>query len=125
MEPPLLTHVLPSGSISLDHFIRPIQNGRWNRDAELLGRLEINDKLEPLGPLYGKVARVRALEDLVYISGRAPEQIWNVYAVRHKTTGINKSPTKIDCRQLVPSGKINNLLLTGYKEGRKSPLGPL
>ena len=31
--PPLLTYVLPSGSILLDHFIRPKEHFRWNREV--------------------------------------------------------------------------------------------
>jgi len=50
--PPLLTYVLPSGSILLDHFIRPKQNGRRNRDANLLRRLEIDEQLKLLRLLH-------------------------------------------------------------------------
>ncbi len=35
--------IVPSGSILLDHLGRLIHDGRRNRDAELLGRLEIDD----------------------------------------------------------------------------------
>ena len=37
--PPLINSLLHSRSISLDHFIRPKEHFRWNRDAKLFGRL--------------------------------------------------------------------------------------
>jgi len=38
---PLITSLLPSRSISLDHFIGPIQNRRRDRGAELPGRPKV------------------------------------------------------------------------------------
>ncbi len=48
-----------------NHLGRLIKDLGRNRDAELLSRLEIDDQLELLWLLYGKIGWLRALEDLV------------------------------------------------------------
>ena len=60
---------------SLDYLIRPLQERRWNREAEGLGRLEVDDELEFLGLLDREVARLGALEDFVDIRGGAPVHV--------------------------------------------------
>ncbi len=52
-----------------DDFIRLYQDLRRNRKPYLLRRLKIYHQLELRWLLYGKAARLRALEDLVYVSG--------------------------------------------------------
>ena len=44
----------------LDHLIRPLQERRWDRQAEGLGGLEVDDQLERGGLLDGKIAGFRA-----------------------------------------------------------------
>src|SRR6266436_3978726 len=57
---------------SLNHLIRPPQQRRRDRQAERLGRLEVDDQLELGGLLDGQVAWLCALEDLVHVDGAAP-----------------------------------------------------
>ena len=51
-----------------DDFIRLYQDLRWNSKAELLRRLEVDEQPELRWLLYGKICRLRALEDLVHVS---------------------------------------------------------
>jgi hypothetical protein len=44
----------------LDHFVRPHQHVRRNRETDLLGRFQINDKLKLHRLLDRKVGRLRA-----------------------------------------------------------------
>src|SRR5687768_12095686 len=48
---------------SFDHLIGAQQEGGWDREAEGLGRLEIDDKVELLRPLDGQFSRSCALQD--------------------------------------------------------------
>ncbi len=56
-----------------NHFIRPIQDGRRDRDAELHGRLEVNDQLELRWPLYRQVGWLGPFEDFVHVDGGTSE----------------------------------------------------
>jgi len=54
-----LSHPLLHAGLSrrlLDHLIRPRQRVRRNRQADLLGRFQIDDELEPYGLLDGRSA---------------------------------------------------------------------
>ena len=53
--------------------IRPRQHIRWNRHADLLGGLEIDDELEFLRLLDGNVGGLGAFQDLVDKVSGAPE----------------------------------------------------
>jgi hypothetical protein len=55
---------------SADHLGRLEEEGWGDRQAELRGRLEIDDQLERGGLLHRQLGGVRALEDLVHVGGR-------------------------------------------------------
>src|SRR6266478_2659044 len=59
----------------IDHLIRPLQERRRDRQAEGLGGLRVDDQLELGRLLYGQVAGLGALENLVHVDGGAPKQI--------------------------------------------------
>jgi len=61
VEPPLVTCALPSRSISLDHLGGLIEDGRRDREAELLGCFQVDDQVELYRPLHGEVRRLCAL----------------------------------------------------------------
>ena len=64
--------VEPSESHSLDHPIRSRQHVRRNRQADLLGGLQIDHQLE-LGRLLDRqVGRLGAFQDFVHVGGGAP-----------------------------------------------------
>src|SRR5262245_22626336 len=49
----------------LDHLIRPRQQRGWDREAERLGGLEIDDELKLRGLLDGEISGLGALQDSV------------------------------------------------------------
>ena len=62
-----------SGGISLlDHLLGTDEDGRGEGDPKGLGRLHIEDQLEPHGLLHGQVGRLCTLQDLVHIDSAAP-----------------------------------------------------
>src|SRR5262245_20286717 len=72
----------------LDHFIRPHQHIRRNRQADLLRRFEIDDEFKLCRLLHGKVGGLGTLQDLVHICSGTPVQVDNVRAVAHKTPSL-------------------------------------
>jgi hypothetical protein len=79
MESSKATPIQPRASVEpmrlLNHLIRPPQQRRRDRQAEGLGRLEVDDQLELRRLLDGKLARVFALQDPVHVSGSARLEI--------------------------------------------------
>src|SRR5258705_12454086 len=65
----------------IDHLIRPLQERRRNRQAEGLGRLEVDHQFELGGLLDGKIAGLGALEDLVDVAGGMAELVGVVTAI--------------------------------------------
>src|SRR5215467_241979 len=57
---------------SLDHLIRPPQHRRWNREADGLGRLEVDDEIEPVLLLDRKVSRRSTLQDALDVLCEEP-----------------------------------------------------
>ena len=86
----MLFSIVLSISISLDHFIRPREKLRRERKALLLSGLQVDDQLELRWLLYGKVARLRALEDLVYVGTYCAVQMLKIRVVGHESTCIHK-----------------------------------
>ena len=52
---------------SLDHLIRPIQHRLRDRQADLLGRLEIDHQLELRRLLDRQIGRLGSLQDFVHV----------------------------------------------------------
>jgi hypothetical protein len=61
---------MPAGP-SLDHLVRPLQEGRRDRQAEGFGGLEVQYQLELRRLLDGEIAGLRTLENLVHVGGGA------------------------------------------------------
>ncbi len=78
-----------------DHPVRQHKHHRRNRNAELLGRLQVDDKLVRGCLLDGQVSRVGTLQDLVDYSSRATVFGGNVSAVEHKPSGLNVCAMKV------------------------------
>src|SRR5258707_15544723 len=76
------------GGPSLDHLIRPLQERRWNRQAEGLGGLEVDDQLELRRLLDGQVAGFCTLENPVHVHSSAPIHINSVRAIGHEAPAI-------------------------------------
>src|SRR5437879_3394830 len=98
---------------SLDNFVRPLQQGRRNRQAEGLGGLEVDDQLESRGLLDWQLARLRASENLVRIDGTAAEEIVVVRAVAHQATRLYVVPHREHRWQPVLGGPLGQALSFG------------
>src|SRR6266436_252331 len=88
-----------SASASLDHLIRPPQQRRWDRQAEGLRGLEVDDQLELRRLLDWEVGRLGSLENAVDIRGSASRKILAVATVGHEPANLDKESRWKDCRQ--------------------------
>src|SRR5262249_52337855 len=70
--------------LSFDHFVRPRQHVRRNRQADLLRDFQIDDELELLRLLYREISRLGAFQDLVHVGGSTPEQVGIAWGVGQK-----------------------------------------
>src|SRR3979409_1016370 len=91
----------------LDNLVRPAQQGVWDREAEGLGRLEVDDQLELRWLLDGKVAGLGAFENLVHVGSGAPKQISKVRSIGHQAPGIHTLSPWVHCRQAVPGRQVH------------------
>jgi hypothetical protein len=73
---------------SLDHLIRPEKNRLRNRDANLLGRFQINHQLELRRLFNREIGGLGALQDSVHEICDAPVAVREVRAVGHEPAGI-------------------------------------
>src|SRR5262245_32001381 len=72
----------------LDHLIRSQQERLRDGQPECPGRLAIDHELELRGLLDGKIARLRALEDLVDVCRGPPGERGDVRSVRHEAPRV-------------------------------------
>ena len=83
---------------SLDDFVGPCQQRRRDRQAEGLGGPEVYDQLELRGLLDGQVAGLRALENLVHLTGQSPDAfavklaVFGLVAVYHDFIIMHRKP---------------------------------
>ena len=75
--------------MSSDDSVRPHQHIRRNRQADLLGRFQIDDELKLRRLLHGEIGGLGAFQNLVHISSGAPVQVEEAHAVGHKPTGFD------------------------------------
>src|SRR5262249_50284528 len=93
----------------LDDLVRPHLQRLRNRQTKRLGSLEVDEELELGGLLDRKIARLRALENLVHISGGVPKQVGKIRSVGHETSCIDDLPLWVHHRQPVPRRQVHDL----------------
>src|SRR4051794_27631817 len=89
----------PSG-LSFDHLVGAEQERLRHGEAEGLGGLEVDRKLELDRLLDGEVGRLGALQDAVDITSRAAEQIDPVDAIGDQTAVGGEGPDRIERRHV-------------------------
>src|SRR5687768_11621171 len=120
-------------SDSLDHLVRSRQHIRRYREADLLGGLEIDRQLELRRLFDGKIAWLRAFENLVHVHGGATEQVGEVRSVGHESPSLlHMLPCVINQRQPVSCREVCDLSSVGkdrwvchHKSARPFPDGCL
>src|SRR3989442_8932764 len=94
---------------SLNNLIGTHEHGLWNRHAERLRGLEIDDELEPRRLLDGEIARLGALEDLDDITGGLSIDFRLVRGIADEPACFDLPPEGIHARQLMLRGEVGNL----------------
>ena len=78
---------------SLNDLVRPPEH-RWrDRQVERLGGFQVDHQLELRWLLDRQIGRLGALEDLIDVGGRAPEEIRVISTVTNKSTGLDIPPS--------------------------------
>src|SRR5215510_6633451 len=75
---------------SLDDLVRPSKEGWRDRQAQRLGRFEVDHKFELGGLLDGEITGLGPLKDLVYVGGGAPMGVGEARAERDEPPGVNE-----------------------------------
>src|SRR2546425_7881827 len=88
--------------------IRPPQHRRRDRQAERLRGLDVDDQLEPGGPLDGEVARLGTLENPVHVGRKLTEDRPLVRPVTHQTTRFHVAPIREGRWQAVPGCQLHD-----------------
>src|SRR5262245_24242004 len=87
---PATSHsTLATRPLLLDNPIRPEQHRLWNVNANLVGGLQIDDKLELRGPLNWQVAWLRALEDFVHVGSDAMRPRILIWPLKYESSAIH------------------------------------
>src|SRR5215813_10849928 len=97
--------------LSLNHFVRPRQHVRWNRQADLLGRFKVDNELELLRLLHGKVGGFGTFQDLVHVNSSTTVQVGQAHAVGHKPPGFHVFSPTVYRRELALYREFCNLLV--------------
>src|SRR5262249_25479763 len=92
----------------LDHPVRPRQNIRRNRQADLLCRFEIDDELELHRLFHWQVGRLAPFKNLVHVGGSAPVNVSEIDPISHESAVLDKLPRTIHCRQAKFAGEFGN-----------------
>src|SRR5437773_1162194 len=100
----------------LDHFIRPPQQRRRDRQAERLGGLEVDDQLEFGRLLHGEIGGLRAFQDLVDVLGRSTVQLTSIPTVRHQSSHLHPFPGLVHRRKPELRREVGNLSAEAVQE---------
>src|SRR6185369_2729136 len=95
--------------------VRSFQHADRNRQIDLFCRLEIDNEFKLRWLLHRQVSRFGAFQDLVHVNSRAPIEVGAVSPIGHETTLIDKLLLKVNSRQPMFTGELDNPLSFGEK----------
>ena len=99
-----------------DDLIRPREKLRRNRQSDLFRRLQVDDKLKLRRLLHRQISRFGAFqESCPRKQRRLPIEVIVVRPVGHETALIDKLLLKVNSRQAVFAGKLDDPLSFGEK----------
>jgi hypothetical protein len=90
---------------SLDYHVGAGEQSWRHLKAERLGGFEVDDKLEFRRLFDRDVGRLRTAQNLVHIVCRAPEQIREVWSIRHQTSRFGELADDVSRRQSPGEGQ--------------------
>src|SRR5215831_77066 len=93
---------------SLDHLVGAGKHRCRHFEAERLGRLEVDGKLELARVLHGKIGWLPTLEDAIDIAGRATIQVQIVSSIGNQAAGPRKELVWIDGLKPMLCGERDN-----------------
>src|SRR5262249_18399999 len=79
-----------------DHLVREDKEVRRQRQAELLGCLEVNDQRKLHGLLHREVGWRGAFQELIYKGGGTATHVGPAEPIGHEATSVHKFPDGID-----------------------------
>src|SRR5207237_193573 len=104
------TDLDPGQSQSLDDLVGAHEDRSWNRQAEVLCGLEIDDEVELCRLRKAQLGWVRSFQDAVDLACRAAEIVRHVGAVGHQAAVIGVFALGIDHGQARRVYECNDLL---------------
>src|SRR5215475_10133656 len=84
--------------LSLDHFIRSIQQRLRNGETDLLRCFQIDHQLKLRGLLDGKCSRLGSLQDSVHVICNAPVALRGVCLIGHESANVYISSGAVNRR---------------------------
>jgi len=102
---------------SFDHLVGALLKMQRHVEAERLGGLEIDRQFVLDWNLNGKLARLRALQNLIHIRRRAPKIIALVISVGQQAAEFSEETARIDGRETVVSRQRCDLRAMDVHEG--------
>jgi hypothetical protein len=102
---------------SFDDAVGASLHRRWNRHAERLGGLEIDDELERGWLLDREIGRTRALQDLCYVGRRTPEHVSQVGSIGHQSARVDVFPLGEDSRQPILQRQLGDTAAFAQRDG--------
>src|ERR1700720_413153 len=104
---------------SLDDLVGPLQERRRDRQAEGLGGLQVEGEFELRRLLDGKISRLGASQNLVYIDRTTSRHLGDIHSIGHEATLLDKQVEFIDCGDPLLGGKIDDLSSMYESKGRR------
>src|SRR6266508_1406724 len=96
--------------------IRPLEHADRNCQTNLFCRLKVDHELKLRCLLYRQISRFGTFQDLVHVNRRAPIEVIEVRPIGHEAALIDKLLLKVNSRQAVFDGKLDDPLSFGEQK---------
>src|SRR5215467_8619038 len=100
-----------------DYFVGSGAQGGWDREAQRLRGLKVDNHLELRWLNYGQIGWLGALEDPTDVNAGLTISVGEVGCVAHETSRHNKLTPEVNRRNFVLRGERNKLLTAAIEQG--------